>query len=105
MLRKCPSCGGTNVRRSAPPTGEVTWRNEVLSPYRCRDCTLQFWVISRKAYIAAVSFVVAIVAAALAVFLMDMWLNPDSAAKQDRRSDGGRPAIVGEAASAPRHDA
>ena len=72
MYRKCPSCGGDNVRRSSTPASEVTWRNQVLSRYRCRDCMLQFWVISRKAYVAGASIVVAIAVIVIAVFLLDL---------------------------------
>jgi len=95
MFRKCPSCGGVNVRRSSTPASEVTWRNQVLSRYRCRDCTLQFWVISRKAYIAAGSLVAAIVVAVLAVLLLDLMLNrPPPPTKGPRRSDAGQPERV-----------
>jgi hypothetical protein len=91
MKRKCPSCGSTNVRRSSIPPGEITWRNEVLSPYRCRDCMLQFWVISRKTYLAAAWFVAAIAVVVLAVFLIGLLAEPESSSlKRQRRSDGGQ---------------
>ena len=72
MKRKCPSCGSTNVRRSSTPPADITWRNEVLSPYRCRDCMLQFWVISRKTYIATASFMAAIAVVVLVLVLIEM---------------------------------
>ena len=76
MNRKCPSCGGHQRRRSSTPESEITWRNQVFSRYRCRDCMLQFRVISRKAYAAAAYIVIAIVLASIAVWLLGMWLNP-----------------------------
>lgn len=69
-IRKCPTCHGGNVRRSSPPVSEVTRRNEVLSPYRCRDCLTQFWVISRKAHIVAGGM--AIVVTAIAILLLEL---------------------------------
>lgn len=69
-VRKCPTCHGGNVRRSSTPASEVTWRNEVLSPYRCRDCLMQFWVISRKAHIVAGGIMAAIVVTAIAILLL-----------------------------------
>ena len=51
----------------------------------------QFWVISRKVYVAAAYLAVAIVVAAAVVVLLDMWLDPGTApTKQRRRSEGGR---------------
>jgi hypothetical protein len=89
MIRKCPSCHGRNVRRSSTPATEVTWRNEVLSPYRCRDCLTQFWVISRRTYIVAGGIVTAIVVAAIAILLLEMLTTPGPyPAKKGRRSEG-----------------
>jgi tetrahydromethanopterin S-methyltransferase subunit F len=88
MTRKCPSCGSINTRRSSTPAAEMTWRNDFLSRYRCRDCMLQFWVISRKTYLIAVGFVVAIVAIVLTVLLFELLASRQSLApKQQRRSD------------------
>lgn len=105
MKRKCPSCKSANVRRSSTPEAERTWRNEVLSRYRCRDCMLQFWVISRRTYLAAAATAVAIALIVVAVFLLDMVANPEMSTptKRPRRSDGGHhtPVMV---AAAPRPD-
>ncbi len=91
MKRKCPSCGSSNVRRSSTPEAERTWRNEFLSRYRCRDCMLQFWVISRKTYLIAVAVVAAIAVIILAVLLLGMLASPDSAPpSRQRRGDAGQ---------------
>jgi hypothetical protein len=67
----------------------MTWRNELLSRYRCRDCMLQFWVISRKIYLIAAGGVAAVAAIVLAVFLLGMLLSQDSLSpKGKRRADG-----------------
>lgn len=87
MIRKCPSCRSRNVRRSATPDAEVTWRNQLLSPYRCRDCQTQFQVVSRKTYIVAGSLVAAIVVAAIVVLLLELMVGEPSPAKGRRRSD------------------
>jgi hypothetical protein len=95
MFRKCPSCDSDNVRRSSTPASDVTWRNHVLSRYRCRDCKLQFWVISRKAYVAGAALLAAIAVAIFAVFLLDLILNQaPSPTKKSRRSDAGQPVRV-----------
>ena len=89
MNRKCPSCRSTNVRRSSTPVAEMTWRNEFLSRYRCRDCMLQFPVISRKTYLIAAAIVAAIAAIALVVFLLEMLASPESSSStRKRRADG-----------------
>ena len=89
MTRKCPSCKSTNVRRSSTPASEVTWRNGVFSPYRCRDCTLQFWVISRKTYTIAGAIVAAIAAMVLAIVVLEMLASPNSSGtSRQRRSEG-----------------
>src|SRR5882757_3743053 len=50
MIRRCPSCGGINVRRSTIHTSDRTPQHILRSPYRCHDCRERFWVFSRKAY-------------------------------------------------------
>lgn len=95
MKRKCPSCGSSNVRRSSAPPDEITWRNEILSRYRCRDCMLQFWVISRKTYIAAAWVMAAIAVVVVVLFLIEMMAAPESSSpKGQRQSDGGPPERV-----------
>ena len=76
MNRSCPICHGANVRRSSIPADEVTWRNQFLSRYRCRECLTQFWVISRKTYVVAASVAGAIAVAAIAVVVLEMVLAP-----------------------------
>ena len=89
MTRKCPSCKSANVRRSSTPASEVTWRNGVLSRYRCRDCMLQFWVAGRKTYLIAAGIVAAIAVIVLAVVVLEMLAPPDwSLTNRQRRSEG-----------------
>ena len=66
---------------------EVTWRNGILSRYRCRDCSLQFWVISRKTYVAAATLLAAVLVAALVVFVLGITLDPESPAPSRRSSE------------------
>jgi uncharacterized protein len=66
MLRKCPQCGGGNVRRSVIHAPEERAQHTLLSPYRCRDCHERFWVVSRNAYFLAIIVGVALVMGALA---------------------------------------
>jgi len=88
MTRKCPGCKSANVRRSSTPASEVTWRNEVFSRYRCRDCMLQFWTIGRKTYLMAGAFVAAIAAIVLIVVVVEMLTSPDwSSTNRQRRSE------------------
>jgi hypothetical protein len=78
----------------------------MLSPYRCRDCTTQFWVISRKTYVVGASLLAAILVMALLVLLLDFIVSPNpSAGSERRRSDGGQPVrllIAVEAGRMPR---
>jgi hypothetical protein len=85
MNRTCPKCRAANVRRSSTRVDDITWRNYVFSRYRCRECLAQFWVISRKTYVAAASFLAAIVLAIIAVFVLDSMLAPKEPAR--RRSE------------------
>jgi len=62
-LRRCPSCGSFNVRRSSYHGTPTMSLFGILSPYRCRDCRTFFRGVSRDlqmgfalmAVIAAVS--------------------------------------------------
>ena len=78
MNRSCPNCRAANVRRSSTPAAEVTWRNQLFSRYRCRECQTQFWAISRKTYAAIAAFVGAIVLVVIAVILMDLVFSRQS---------------------------
>jgi transposase-like protein len=89
MNRKCPGCRSRNVRRSPTPEPDVTWRRHFLSPYVCRDCKLQFRVISRRTYRAAAVILATIVVAVIAIFLLDLILGRDTSGRRPRRSDGG----------------
>src|SRR4029077_16179574 len=72
MNRVCPKCHGANVRRSSTPVDEVTWRNQVYSRYRCRDCMSLFWVISRKTYMVGAALIGAIVLAIVGVLIIEI---------------------------------
>ena len=50
MSRCCPSCHSYNVRRSRSAYRSGAPRHVLHSPYRCRDCREQFWVVSDKVY-------------------------------------------------------
>ena len=65
----------------------MTWRNQFLSRYRCRDCLSQFWVISQKTYVAGAALLTAIIVAALAVFVVGIVFNQDEPAPSRRRSE------------------
>jgi tetrahydromethanopterin S-methyltransferase subunit F len=93
MKRICPSCRSTNVRRSSTPAPEITWRNDFLSRYRCRDCKLEFSVISRRTYQIAAAVGASIIVIVLVVFLIGLLASPDSPSPaRQRRSDGQRQA-------------
>jgi transposase-like protein len=53
MARKCPKCGSLDVRRTSTRSDGAYARPGFRSPYRCRSCSEQFWVISRRTYQAA----------------------------------------------------
>lgn len=72
MNRTCPHCRGVNVRRSSTHVSEISWRNKVLSRYRCLSCNLQFWVISRRSYMLIVSLVCALLLAGIAVVMLEI---------------------------------
>src|SRR5258708_6798589 len=48
MSKECPSCGSSEVRRSSFRSSEERQLHVFESPYRCIQCRLRFWVISRK---------------------------------------------------------
>ena len=75
MNRTCPHFRGAKVRRSSTHVNEISWRNKVLSRYRCLECNLQFWVISRRSYILMASLVCALLLAGLGVFVLDLMFN------------------------------
>ena len=50
MPRSCPKCQSYNVRRSRMAIHDGAPSHVLRSPYRCSDCTEQFWVVSGKAY-------------------------------------------------------
>ena len=76
MQRICPHCRGGNVRRSSTHVDEISWRNKVLSRYRCLNCNLQFWVVSRRSYILMVSLLCALLIAGIAVVMLEIMFNP-----------------------------
>jgi len=53
---------------------------------------LQFWVISRRTYLAATAILAAAAVAAVVVFLLGLLPPPDAPKKAPRRSDAGPPA-------------
>ena len=81
-MRKCPSCRSTDVRASATPQGEETWRDAFLSRYRCRACRLQFFGVGRRTYRAGAKVVAAIAIASIAVLLFSYFMVPDMKARR-----------------------
>ena len=103
MIRKCPGCGGFNVRRSSTRPSETTWRHGVFSRYRCRDCMELFWVISRKTYVVAAGLAVAIVVTAVVFAILGSIFEPSLIPpKGPGRSDGGHEVRIYVAAKALR---
>ena len=47
VVKRCPSCGSANVRRSGISRSEAR-SHSFHSPYRCQSCECRFWVLSRK---------------------------------------------------------
>jgi TPR repeat protein len=66
MQKKCPQCGGLNVRRSSTRSSEATAPHIFHSPYRCRECRERFWVVSRHAWYLATLVGVALLVGAVA---------------------------------------
>ena len=75
MHRVCPHCRGENVRRSSTHVDELTWRNKVMSRYRCRKCDLQFWVISRRSYVVMASLLCALLLSGIAVVMLEIMFS------------------------------
>ncbi len=50
MQRKCPYCGGVEVRRSGSPDLDESARTLLRSRYHCRSGRGLFWVISARTY-------------------------------------------------------
>jgi hypothetical protein len=73
------------------PTEEVTWRNQFLSRYRCRDCSLRFWVISHKSYVVAATLLATFLVAALAVFVLVIALDPEGSSVPSQPSSEAVP--------------
>jgi uncharacterized protein len=69
MFRKCPRCGGLNVRRSSNRASKTSSRQIHRSPYRCRDCGMRFTLTSRRVYYLAAGVGVVIVAAAVGLIV------------------------------------
>ena len=92
-MRKCPSCRSTDVRASATPQGEETWRDAILSRYRCRACRLQFFGIGRRTYRAGATVVSAIAIASVVLFLFSFFGSPDLERKGGRRSSADHISI------------
>jgi len=69
MFRKCPRCGGLNVRRSSNRASKTSSRQIHRSPYRCRDCGMRFTLTSRRVYYLAAGVGVVIIAGAVGLIL------------------------------------
>ena len=73
ITRTCPRCGSLEVRRASFRTREEKRLHVLRSPYRCKECGLRFWVISRKVrhlMIWAPVLLAPIIVAATIAFLM-----------------------------------
>ena len=69
VLRKCPRCGGLNVRRSSDRASKTSSRQIHRSPYRCRDCGMRFTLTSRRVYYLAAGAGVVIIAGAVGLIV------------------------------------
>ncbi len=84
MMRKCPACHRPNVRKSRVASSDSGLRRFFLSPYRCRNCRVRFWVISRSIYRAAAAI---LVIALLAVLTRNTgWDRPNTPALSAEQS-------------------
>jgi len=92
-MRKCPGCRSTDVRSSAIPKGGDSWRDVILSRYRCRACRLQFFGIGRRTYRAGATVVGAIAIASVVLFLFSFFGSPDMERKGGRRSSADHISI------------
>lgn len=88
MDHKCPNCGRLKTRRSAVRAYELTPRHIFYSPYRCRDCSHRFWVVSRNIYYLAGIIGVALVAGALSWNLRTLIEGPSSVPEQTALPNG-----------------
>ena len=86
-MKKCPSCRSTDVRASATPRGESTWRDAFLSRYRCRACRLQFFGVGGRTYRAGAKVVAAVAIASIAVLLFSLFMAPDMKARRSSIDD------------------
>lgn len=66
VVKRCPVCKSINVRRSSAGAAEAR-SHGFQSPYRCETCDTRFWVISRKARLAAAAAAVCVLVIVLAV--------------------------------------
>ena len=63
--------------RIGGPRDEDTWRDVVLSRYRCRACRLQFFGVGHRTYRAGATVVVAIAIASIALLVFSILMAPD----------------------------
>ena len=95
MIRRCPSCGSINVRRSTIHTSDRTPQHILRSPYRCHDCRERFWVFSRNAYYFGGAIAVVIVTAIIAWSAWSVvWSAPGTPDDRRGESDEVAPNIA-----------
>ncbi len=70
LHRKCSRCGSAQVRRSRRPAGDRSLGHLLLSPYRCKDCNAQLWLVGGRVYRLGMLCVVIAVTAVFTVTLM-----------------------------------
>ena len=92
-MRKCPDCRSTDVRSSTIPKDGDSWRDVILSRYRCRACRLQFFGVGRRTYRAGATVVGAIAIASVVLFLFSFFGSPDMERKGGRRSSADHISI------------
>jgi len=92
-MKKCPGCGSTDVRSSTIPKDGDSWRDVILSRYRCRACRLQFFGVGRRTYRAGATVVGAIAIASVVLFLFSFFGSPDMERKGGRRSSADHISI------------
>lgn len=69
----CPACGSTEVRIAAVHGNDGLIHRFFFHPYRCRSCRHRFWLRSNARIIAAIVFLVLL----LAVVALGAWLSDD----------------------------
>ena len=103
LHHKCSRCGSAELRRSRRPAGDRSIGHLLLSPYRCKDCNAQLWLVGGRVHRLGMVFVVIAVTVAFTVMLLaDRPLqletgtdSPDDAGKaaatieRAKRGDGG----------------